>query len=613
MKSSKYNVSGLFFILFIAMLVTSGCEQFMGDGNNDTLVAPAGGFFYITERQSNSIIMLDAQLTEVKRWSLAKICSDSSAQGITIDGKNIWVSCAGSVDGIKQLDLSGDEPLVLKSFDAPPQKRGTIRGIAWDGSNIWAANSGSTTYGTPPTLYKLNPADGSILSEYVLPTLEPRGLTYFPGYKDVYGKGADAGIYYTDITKDKIYFFSPQRPLFDSVFSAPQPPRGKSFIYPTGLANDGQWFWLINSSDVADHLYKLNSLGKENGRYDLPYEYPGSVVWSQVDVRTGAALSIIAVNPNQATQGDTLKVEVMGTGFKPGTALKVAFGDGITTGTPGYVSQSLLQVDLYVSSTAVIGKRTVTVTNPDGKSVQGPQMFEVTKLKSDSYLWITEQDGDSLYKIKITDGTIVSKWDTKVIGPAGSPQGLAFDGTNLWLSTSGTDRKIYKIDTTKPNLTKLAELPAPTTQGTLRGICWEANYLWLSISAVGTTGKIYRLDPGTGMALDSINSPGLEPRGITFVNGKLYCNDKDLDSVYVYNISTQKWASVFQTPVPPGGASADKFATGLTWDGSNFWIANSTGNFDHVFKVSPTGVVLLSFPAPRIGSAQLTGLVYISN
>ena len=613
MKSSTYKVLRLFFVLILFSAVFHGCEQFLDDGNSDTKVAPAGGFFYITERESNSIIMLDDKLGELKRWSLAKICSDSSAQGITIDGKNIWLSCSGNVDQIMQLDLSGSEPFVLKSFDAPPSKKGTIRGITWDGANIWAINSGSTTYNLPPALYKLNAADGAILQEFVIPSPEPRGITYCAGYKDVYGKGFEAGIYFTDITKDKVYIFTPSRPMFDTVFSAPQPPRGKTFIYPTGLSFDGQWMWLINSSDVADHLYKINALGKEEGRFDLPYEYPGGIVWSQTDVRIGALLSLTAVSPNQAGQGDTLKVEITGTGFRPGSGLKVNFGEGIVTGTPGFVSQSLLQVDLYVSPTAAIGKRTVTVTNADGSSVLGANMFEIMKSKPVAYLWVTEQDGDSLYKVRVTDGAIVEKWDTKVVGPAGSPQGLAYDGTNIWLSTSGTDRKLFKIDTTKPNLSTLVTLAAPTTQGTLRGICWEANYLWLAISAVGTSGKIYRIDPKTGTALDSLNTPGLEPRGITFVNGKLYCNDKDLDSVYVYNISTQKWASVFATPIPPGGGTGDRFATGMTWDGSNFWIANSTNNYDHIFKVSPTGVVLTTFAAPRIGPAQLTGLVYISN
>ena len=113
--------------------------------------------------------------------------------------------------------------------------------------------------------------------------------------------------------------------------------------------------------------------------------------------------------------------------------------------------------------------------------------------------------------------------------------------------------------------------------------------------------------------LDSIPTPGVEPRGIAFVNGQLYCNDTSLDTVYVYSTLNQRWTGAFATPTPPGGTTSNRFATGMTWDGTNFWIANSTNNFDHVFRMSPTGTVLQYFAAPSIGLAQLTGLVYTPN
>jgi DNA-binding beta-propeller fold protein YncE len=141
----------------------------------------------------------------------------------------------------------------------------------------------------------------------------------------------------------------------------------------------------------------------------------------------------------------------------------------------------------------------------------------------------------------------------------------------------------------------------------MRGIVWDNGSIWVTVSTVG---KIYRVDPITGAVLDSVTTPGVEPRGVAFANDQLYCNDTSLDSIFVYNTSTKSWRGVFATPTPPGGSTSNRFATGITWDGHNFWIANSTTTFDHVFKVTPTGTVLEYFSSPRIGPAQVTGIVY---
>ena len=91
---------------------------------------------------------------------------------------------------------------------------------------------------------------------------------------------------------------------------------------------------------------------------------------------------------------------------------------------------------------------------------------------------------------------------------------------------------------------------------------------------MSTTGKIYQINPSNGALLDTINSPGIEPRGICFVNGILHCNDTSSDSVYAYNFSTETWTSQFATPTPIGGTTTNRFATGFAFDGQTFWIAN---------------------------------------
>jgi streptogramin lyase len=596
-----------------------GCDVFINDGNSGGLVSP-NGFFYITDQATNSIIMLDPQLKELKRWSLSPISPDSSAQGLAFDGRNIWISLSGNEDQILQLDLSGDTLAVIKSLDAPPNKQGTVRGIAWDGNYLWVINSGSSTYNFAPALYKIDPKTGAVLNGgglgVPIPSPSPRGITYANGYSDVYGRGISAGLYFTDKDMDKIYFYNISTPFFDTLFSAIVPPRGTSYVYETGIAFDGQFFWIINSSSTADLLYKVSYDGHEASRFELPYSEPGSVVWATYDVRRGNPPQIMGISPATGALGETIIVDIMGTGFRQGAGLSADFGDGITVNTLSYISGTELKANISIASSAAVGKRNLTVTNPGGVSAKADSIFEVTAVHTEPHLWLIVQDAttttiDTIYQIRISDTTVVKKWSTASISGQ-TAQGITFDGTHFWVSVSGTDKRIYRVDTTSTTL--VPSNPSPVVGGTFRGLCWGSDYLWAITSDTSKgLGRIIRFDPVNTAILDTILAPGKEPRGITFADGDLYCNDKDIDSVFVYNKLTQKWTSVFATPTPLGGTTSNRFATGLTWDGSNFWMANSTGNFDYIYKLSKTGVVLMYFQAPRFGPGAPNGLVYTSN
>ncbi|MFZ4619336.1 MAG: hypothetical protein ACOYNS_02165 [Bacteroidota bacterium] len=598
-------------VVSAAMILLSGCSMFDHDGETGASIIPARGYFYLAERNSVSIIMLNSELRELKRWNYFLVTGDSSIQGIASDGKTLWLSSGGNVDKIFQVDASADTLLVMKSFDAPPQKQGTVRGITWDGTNLWALNSGSSTYSTPAKLYKLD-GSGNILAEYQLPSPDPRGLVSVNPGLDVYGRGPDAGIYYSDVSTDKIYKFLPATPYFDTVFSAPKPPLGASYIYPAGLAYDRTFFWIVNSSNVADHLYRVSYTGREQIRYDLPYPSMGAIVWSSVDLRVAEQVTVTSVNPASGIPGTAFSIDIFGTGFKPGYGVSVDFGPGISVSAPQFVSTAQLKVNVIVEPSATLGKRNVKVTNPNGASAVGDTLFEVTSTPKIPHLWIADQASGqyAIHRIRATDTTLEKSWSTAPILASSGPQGLAFDGTNFWMNTSGTDRKVYKIDTSTATLASLSSFTIPAVGGTARGITFDnSGNLWLSISQVSVGGgRIYKINPSSGAVLDSLTTPGQNPRGIVFANNVLYCNDTDLDSVFSYNGSA--WSSKFQTPTY-GGAS--RFATGLTWDGTNFWIANSTTASDYVFKVSIAGTVLQTFRPTVAGDPQFTGLVYVAN
>jgi hypothetical protein len=190
-------------------------------------------------------------------------------------------------------------------------------------------------------------------------------------------------------------------------------------------------------------------------------------------------------------------------------------------------------------------------------------------------------------------------------------QGLVYDGTNLWLAAGGTDDIVVKIDTTGGVLSTLQAFGAPPEgEGTVRDLAFDGTDFWIPNSG---TDEVYRVRLSDGAVLESIPLPGGEVRGVTWADGQLYCNDKDLDEVYVYDAAASSWSLAFEVPVPPGGTTANRFPTGFTWDGINFWLNNSTGEFDYIFQIAPEGTVLGTIEVPDRGTAQPTGLVFTLN
>lgn len=590
-----------------------GCDPFANDGITDQAEINTKGYFYITERASNSVMMLDYNMREIKRWSLNKIAPDASVQAITFDGRYLWLSFAGKVDTIMQVNAESDSLIVLRALDAPPTRQGTVRGIAFENQYLWALNSGSESNDFPPALYKLDASTGVILQIITLNTPDPRGLCYMDPKPDVYGRGAVKGLYYTDIASDKVYLYSLEKFQLDSAFSSPKPPMGVYNIYPTGISTDGKNFFLVNSSDAADHLYRLDYSGKELSRYDFNYQYPQSVIWTTYDVRDGGPPAIVNISPAKGVKGTAFALDISGSGFKPG--ITVDFGINIKTDTVSYVNPNLLHLYITIDTAALTGMRTISVTNPNGVKASFTNGFEVTAAPVEEFIYMGESNLSRIYKIRIKDSTVVQYWNTKSIS-AGSVQGVGFDGTSFWLSASGSDKSLYKLNLpdTDTNATASHSFRAPYWGSTtLRGICFNSGYLWQVVSEpTASYGKIYRIDPVSGSILDSINAPGNEPRGIVWANGKLYCNDTNLDSLYEYSITSQAWKSVCSTPIVSGGS---KFSTGLTHDGANFWIATSSGSNDHLFKITVSGQILNILDTRRAGAASdpgITGIIYVA-
>jgi len=169
-------------------------------------------------------------------------------------------------------------------------------------------------------------------------------------------------------------------------------------------------------------------------------------------------------------------------------------------------------------------------------------------------------------------GDILQVIDT----PGPCPKGLAFDGKNLWLADSFTDR-IYAIDTGTGKLIKSFETPGHHPEG----LAWDGEYLWHTDSGENL---LYRLEPNNGAAIKVVESSTANPRDIAW------------DGKFIWIVDHRE--DVLMRTSPVDGAAAKFFpcpakeSTGITFDGKYLWVADRTE--DRIYLVDPNDGLCLS-------------------
>jgi hypothetical protein len=89
--------------------------------------------------------------------------------------------------------------------------------------------------------------------------------------------------------------------------------------------------------------------------------------------------TLTSVNPNSGAQGQNLSSVILtGSNFQSGATC--LFGAGITVNSCTFNSATQLTASITISSTAALGSRNVTVTNPDSQSSTLSNAFSVTAI-----------------------------------------------------------------------------------------------------------------------------------------------------------------------------------------------------------------------------------------
>jgi DNA-binding beta-propeller fold protein YncE len=177
-------------------------------------------------------------------------------------------------------------------------------------------------------------------------------------------------------------------------------------------------------------------------------------------------------------------------------------------------------------------------------------------------LWLSGLNKDTIYKLSV-NGDLIDSFAS----PCEDPMGLAWDGAYLWVIDAwGADEVgsvLYKVDTTDGTVMTSFSIEKDLSTG----LTWDGGFLWASDAA---NDRIAKIDPSDGEVLVSFDSPGRDPMGLAWDGMHLWVSDFSSKMIYKLNVN----GTIVDSFPSPGNAPM-----GLAWDGSYLWcvdLENST-------------------------------------
>jgi hypothetical protein len=181
-----------------------------------------------------------------------------------------------------------------------------------------------------------------------------------------------------------------------------------------------------------------------------------------------------------------------------------------------------------------------------------------------THLWVA---WGSIYRLDPSDGSVVSQ----IPYPAGDIQGLTWDGSSLWCASYATDT-IYRLDPNDGSV--LQSFPSPASKPI--GLAWDGTYLWNS----DENGTFYKLDPSDGSVEGSFSSPlGSSTTMLAWDGHHLWASTGGRFSQF----DTSSWQTLKYILVPA------QFSKGIAWDGENLWNGGFEDDTLYLIDAVPSG------------------------
>ena len=144
--------------------------------------------------------------------------------------------------------------------------------------------------------------------------------------------------------------------------------------------------------------------------------------------------------------------------------------------------------------------------------------------------------------------------------PVPSPNFLAFDGTNMWVTNLSADT------VTKLNPTTGGVVATWPTGHRPYGVAFDGTNIWVANEGVAGAGTVSRIDRNTGAKTDI--ATGLGSHGVAF----------DGTSIWVTNSTENTVAKVDRATGNVVKIAVGTRPEGVVFDGSNIWVTGLTSN-----------------------------------
>ena len=210
-------------------------------------------------------------------------------------------------------------------------------------------------------------------------------------------------------------------------------------------------------------------------------------------------------------------------------------------------------------------------------SFYSPDWFPNGLAWDGTHLWLLGGHYDCFYKIN-TGGTVVDYFIPAEPGGANG-SGATFDGTDLWgmfRESTSSPGDVYEYTTSGTYLFSF------TSSGMYNfGLTWDGNNLWMSSRG---TQMIYEMDT-SGTILSSFSIPYTAVGDMAWNGTHLFFAAKD-EKLIVEATTTGTIIDTYDMTVISGGFKP----TALTYDGENFWVSDQ--ETDVIYEIELTGVGL---------------------
>jgi YVTN family beta-propeller protein len=264
---------------------------------------------------------------------------------------------------------------------------------------------------------------------------------------------------------------------------------------------------------------------------------------------TNTRVLAVAGGTGITSSGGSAPTVSLNTGYTDGRYLQLAGGTlsgtlsvpqvGIGTATPG--AQLEVAGNLKISGTGSAltfpdGTTQTTAGNPAG--TVGVNPLQVALLK-----WFPAYQSSSTFSV---EGAV--------------PTGVAFDGTNIWLSAGGTITELAVSSGATVGVTALLGGSQPY------GVAFDGANIWVACFAANVLLKV----PVSGTGATGYDYPGPNPVGIAFDGSNIWVTNYGGTSVTKIQPATFTLLGTFPVGVKPYG---------LAFDGASIWVANEgSGN-----------------------------------